>query len=215
MAVGVVLVDPLHHIGLTFTWRIEGARSLSNREARLEHRLDAISIRGDVPQPTATSVPGCQVFKQVRELHGRPLSEVAVGPLIGFAGQGLQIRDDARAHIRLQGAGEAEEELSMGRDRLREGKIRRQRQSARQALTPIEPAPGEASADTRHGEQAARSVTSRPENGVHAFHDIREQITAQDHGHIVLLQTHRSKASRGLITGERHSFLDGIHSMAL
>ncbi len=113
------------------------------------------------------------------ELHGGPLSEVAVGPLIGHAGQGLQIRDDAGPHIRLQGGGEAEEDLSMGRDRLRARNIRRQRQPARQALFPIESAPGEASANTRHFEQTARPVASRSEKGVHGFHDIRERVTAQ------------------------------------
>ena len=80
VAVGVVLVDPLRHIGLTLTWRIEGERPRRRREAGLQHRLDAISIRGE-----ALSVPGCQIFKQVRELHGCTMLEVAVGPLIGLA----------------------------------------------------------------------------------------------------------------------------------
>ncbi|HEY4384135.1 MAG TPA: hypothetical protein VGN34_06625, partial [Ktedonobacteraceae bacterium] len=35
VAVGVVLVDPLHHIGLTLTWRIEGERPRRRREAGL------------------------------------------------------------------------------------------------------------------------------------------------------------------------------------
>ncbi len=67
----------------------------------------------------------------------------------------------------------------MGRDRLRARNISRQRQPARQALFPIEPAPGEASTNTRHFEQTARLVTCRPEKGVGAFHNIRERVTTQ------------------------------------
>ncbi len=174
MAVGVVLVDPLRHIGLTLTWRIEGERPRRRREAGLQHRLDATRILGE-----ALSVPGCQIFKQVGELHGGPLSEVAVGPLIGHAGQGLQIRNDAGPHIRHQGGGEAEEDLCMGRDRPRAGNMRRQRQPARQALFPIETSPGEASAHTRHFEQTARLVACRPEKGVGGFHHMRDRVTAQ------------------------------------
>ena len=113
------------------------------------------------------------------ELHGGPLSEVAVGPLIGLARYGLQIGDIAGSQIGLHGGGEAEEDLSMDRDRPRARNIGRQRQPARQALVPIEPAPGEASTDTRHLEHAARLVACRPEKGVGRFHNMRERITAQ------------------------------------
>ena len=107
------------------------------------------------------------------------MHEVAVGPLIGHVRQGLQIGNVAGSHICLQGGGEAEEELSMGRNRLRTGNMRRLRQLARQALLPIETSPGGASANTRHCEQAARLVALRPEKRVGACHDIGERVTAQ------------------------------------
>src|SRR5260370_31248276 len=113
MAVGMVLLHILNHIGLAFNGRINCERSWGNRESRPQLSPYAISIRGEVPRPT--SVPGSQVFKQVGELHGCTTLEVAVGPLIGHAGQGLQISNDAGTPIRLQGGGEAEDDLRLGR----------------------------------------------------------------------------------------------------
>ena len=83
MAVGIVFLDILNHIVLTFNWRISCERSRSKREAGPEGSPYAISKRGEVLR--STPVPGSQVFKQVREVHGCSMLEVAVGPLIGHA----------------------------------------------------------------------------------------------------------------------------------
>ncbi|GHO81998.1 hypothetical protein [Dictyobacter formicarum] len=70
------------------------------------------------------------------------------------------------------------------------------------------PAAGKASADTRHVEQTARLVASRSEQRIGALHDVVERITAQEHGHIILFQAHRPKASRWLIARKRPGFLN-------
>lgn len=208
----MVPLDPLRHFGLTLTWRLEGERTRRGRgrEAGLEHRLDTIRVLREVP-----FVPGHQILKQVREMHGGPLFEVTMGPLIGDAGQGLQIGDVAGAHIRVQGGGEAEESLRLSKNRLRTGDIGCQRQLARQALFPVETAPGETLADTRHLEQAARLVVSRPEEGFLGFLDIGERVAAEQHGHIILFQADRPEARRGLVTGERPGFLQRIYGVPI
>jgi hypothetical protein len=45
-------------------------------------------------------------------------------------------------------------------------------------------------------------------NGMPLF---RLPFLAQEHGHIILLQADRPKASRGLVAGERHGLLDRVH----
>src|SRR5258708_35569202 len=48
MAISLVFLDILKHIGLTFNGRIRGNRSLANREPTPEHSSGTISKRGKV-----------------------------------------------------------------------------------------------------------------------------------------------------------------------
>ena len=93
-------------------------------------------------------------------MHGRPLFEVTVGPLIGEARQRLQVGDDVGSHVRHEGAGEAEEKRRLSRNRRRTGDARCECQLARETLLPVEAATGKALADTRHREQGTCLVAS-------------------------------------------------------
>src|SRR5882762_2178904 len=151
----------------------------------------------------------------MREVHGGSVFEIAIGPLIRLARDGLQTRNIAGGHIRLQSGGEAEEDLSVKRNRLRAGNIGRQSDLAREALLSIEPSPGGASTNTCHSEEIAYLVTCRPEDGIGSRHDIIQRVAAEDHSQIILLQTYWPEVGRGLVAGKRHGLLDRIDGMAL
>jgi hypothetical protein len=110
VAVGVVALDTLRHLGRALARRLECVSPGRRSEAGLLHRLALLLIFWEV-----LFVPGLEVFLQVRQVHGRPL-EVTTAPLIGEAWRRLQIGDHIGPHVRHERAGGAEEERRLSRN---------------------------------------------------------------------------------------------------
>src|SRR5437763_12143505 len=80
----------LHH---TF-WH--GLGAFREIEARAEGRSQPIREPGEVGY-FVPLIPALQILKQMREVHGGSVLEVAVGRLIGQSGQALHVADERRA----------------------------------------------------------------------------------------------------------------------
>src|SRR5207237_9772634 len=78
-------------------------------EARAEGRSQPIREPGEVGY-FVPLIPALQILKQMREVHGGSVLEVAVGPLIGQSGQDLYVADGRGA----QGCRVAGDEASSG-----------------------------------------------------------------------------------------------------
>ena len=122
----------------------------------------------------------------------RAVREVAVGAEVDVA-ERLEVRDLRRAEPRLLRRREAEEELRTVGDEV--GALDRAAASAICFGRPdaaVEAAAREALADARHAEQAVQIVEERRRSRG----DVVEDVAAQQHGDVVLLEQRRLRVAR-------------------
>ena len=75
----------------------------------------------DAEEEVAARIPRFEVLEDVREVHHRPMPEVAAGPLVGHAAEALEVRNPRRSERAALGRRKAEEELSVVGDRIGAG----------------------------------------------------------------------------------------------
>ena len=126
-----------------------------------------------------------------------PVREVAVGPEVGVA-ERLEVRDLRRAEARLLRRREAEEQLRAVGDEVGTRRAAPPAPSASAGpMPPSNPPPDEALPDARHSEQAAQVVEERRRS----VGDVVEDVAAEQHGDVVLLEQRRFAGRSG--TGSR------------
>jgi len=154
-------------------------RAVGRVEPRPERRPDSEDV-------VAFRVPRVEIFIEMREVHHRPVLEVAAGPLVGRTLETLEIRDPARAERTALRRREPEEELRVVRDRGGAGNAGRGREAFRQPRT------DEPAADARRLEHAVQLC----EQPLPRRRHVRTEVTAQDDGDVVALEHGRRRIAR-------------------
>ena len=176
--------------------RLHVLRPLRDRLRVLRHVEPRAEGRVDAALEVERLVPGGDVLEQVRQVHVRPVSEVAARAEVGVP-ERLQVRDPGRTVTRLLRGGEAEEELGTVGDELRPVDARRDSHLLREARPAVEPAADEPLPDARDGEEAAQVVEER----LRARRDVLERVAPEEDGEVVRLEPRRLRGRSG--TGSR------------